>query len=202
MDTLAQWWYGLGGLNQWFYMAAAFFSVIFLWQMIMALTGLSGVGGPDIDTHVESGWEHDAPADAHDTLVAFKLVSVRSVLAFFTLFSWAGALYLGRHLSVVRALAYALLWGLLALALVSLLLNFMRRLTESGNPRVQTAVGAAAMVYLDIPANGTGEIRVLVSSVMTHLKARATEGAALKAGTAVRVTRMLAPDIVEVTPER
>jgi hypothetical protein len=54
------------------------------------------------------------------------------------------------------------------------------------------------MVYADIPAGGTGQIRTLVSGVVTVVAARAAGGEALKAGTPVKVRRCLDATTVEV----
>jgi membrane protein implicated in regulation of membrane protease activity len=198
MEAFNAWWAGLTLLNQSFFVAALFFSVFLLWQLFGALVGVAG-GAPDVDTHVEPDWSHATPSDAHDTLVAFKLLSVRSLLAFFTLFAWGGALYLSQQRPIAMALTYALVWGVVAMILVSALMHFLGRMTESGNLRIGTCVGAAATVYLDIPADGEGEIRVACNGILTHLKARPVPGAAgLKAGAAVRVRRVLGPNCVEV----
>jgi len=89
MQSFSQWWSSLPALNQWFFIAAAFFSVFFLWQLAMALFGLSG--GHDLDSHPDQPMEHDTPQDAAATVMAFKLIGVRSLLAFFTLFTWRAA---------------------------------------------------------------------------------------------------------------
>ena len=200
MEAFNQWWSSLQALNQWFFMAAAFFSVFFLWQLIMAMLGLGG-GSHDLDTQPDQPAGHDAPNDAHDTVAAFKMISLRSLLAFFTLFTWAGGLYLSRGMAVTPALTRSLLWGLAAMALVSALVALMRRMTETGNVRIASCVGAGGTVYLDIPVGGDGEIRVLCSGVMTHLRARNRGGAALKAGAKVRVLAVTGPNSVEVEPE-
>ena len=93
---------------------------------------------------------------------------------------------------------YAMLWGAVAMTLVSALVHFLRRMTETGNVRIATAVGATGTVYLDIPAGGDGEIRVLCSGVMTHLKARAPSGAAIKAGGKIKVLAVTGPNTVDV----
>jgi membrane protein implicated in regulation of membrane protease activity len=199
MASIGGWWEGLTAVNQWFYGAAVFFGVIFLWQMISTLAGMGGTDH-DVDAHVEPVGEHDGPQDAHDTAAAFKLLSLRSIIAFFTLFTWATAFYIkGQDLALALALGVA--WGLAAALLISLLLYFFRRMTETGNVRIATCVGADGTVYLDIPENGRGEVRVLCSGILTHLKARASGGAALKAGTPVRIVRLLEPNTVEVAPE-
>lgn len=198
MTVLDQWWQGLAPINQWFYIAAAFLGVIFVWQLISSLIGLSGGDATDLNTQAPTDTDHDAPPDPQDTLDAFKLVSVRSLLAFFTLFTWAGALYMNCAVPPPRAVLYGLLWGLAGMVAVSAIIQVMRRMAETGNIKVATCIGASATVYLDIPAGGTGEVRSLCSGVMMHLKARSGTNTAIKAGAVVRVTRMLGPDVVEV----
>jgi hypothetical protein len=196
MEGMSTWWAELAVLARWFYIVAAFFSVFFIWQLIMAIIGLGG-GEADLDTHVDAG-DHVSPDDMHETVTAFKLLSFRSILAFFTLFAWAGALYLERQVPTGRAMTYAAMWGIAAMAIVSLVLFLMRRMSETGNIRIETTVGVNGTVYLDIPANGEGEVRVLCSGVITHFKARNAGGAPLKGGTPVRVTKVLGPNTIEV----
>ncbi len=201
MDSLTAWWMALQPMNQWFFVAAAFFTVFFLAQMFMAVAGLGG-GDADVDTHVGGSLEHDTPQDAHDSLAAFKLLSVRSVLAFFTLFTWAGGLYMSRAVPPSRALTYALVWGLVAMVLVSLLLHLIRRMSETGNMRLASCEGRPGTVYLNIPAGGTGEIRVVCDGVVTMMKARAKGGVAVPAGTPIRVLSVLGDNTFEVETEQ
>lgn len=200
MESLSGWWTALQPMNQWFFVAAAFFTVFFLGQMVMALVGLGS--GADLDTHVGASFDHDSPHDAQDSVNAFKLLSVRSVLAFFTLFTWAGGLYMSRGVSPSLAVVYALAWGLVAMVLVSLLMHLLRRMSETGNIRIGSCVGNPASVYLNIPAGGTGEIRVVCDGVVSVLKARSKGGVAFTAGTPVRVTRVLGGNVVEVEKEQ
>jgi membrane protein implicated in regulation of membrane protease activity len=199
MATFTQWWSELTILNQWFFVAAAFFSVFFLWQLVSAMLGIGG-GGGDVDTHVDMEGPHHAPETADAADAAFKMISVRSIVAFFTLFTWAGALYLREGATPTSALTRAVLWGVAAMVLVSLLVYGLRRLTQSGNVRLDLCVGTDGTVYLDIPAGGEGEVRVLCGGAMTHLKARAAGGSAMKAGQSVRIARILGSNVVEVEP--
>lgn len=197
MGGLGQWWTALTPLNQGFYTAAAFFSVFLVWQMASALLGLGG-GEDNLEVAPSPDAAHASIDDAHETVTTFQWLSVRSLMAFFTLFSWAGALYLNHGMPVGLAVGCAMLWGGAALLIVAWLMHALRRLSSSGNLRIATCLGAESTVYLDIPATGTGEIRVLCSGVMTHVKARAAAGVELKAGTPVKVTRIIGTDVVEV----
>jgi len=216
--TLSQWWAEMEALNQAFYIAAMFFSVIFLWQFIASLIGIGGGDADaevdvDADVDVDAGVDIDADADidgdldhaeamaasdAVSTLQAFRLLSLRAILAFCMLFFWAGALYLDSGQSTTISLLYATGWGGLAWGVITVLINLLYRLTETGTARISTSVGTAGSVYMDIPADGLGKVRTVVSGRMTMVDARAAGRIAIQAGTPVRVVRMLDRSTVEV----
>ena len=204
---MMEWWDSLTGVNRAFFSAAAFFSIFFIWQLLSALLGLGdedggvddgadGVDG-DVDGHGDS-FEHGAESDSTATVVAFKLLSIRAIITFCTLFTWGCALYLNRGDSVARAMGVSTLWGLVGMASVGGLLYLLPKLAHTGNSRIASAVGAKGSVYLDIPAGGAGEVRVSVSDVVSFVKARSRGGKAIKAGTVVVVTRVLDVTTVEV----
>lgn len=199
MENLSVWWGSLSSLNHWFFSAALFFSVFFVLQFVMSIMGLVG-GEMSLDTHVDSTMEHASPDDASSTMAAFRLLSIQSILAFFTLFTWGGALYMSQGVPIGRALIYALLWGIVALLIVSFLLFTMRRLASTGNMRLESCIGTEGTVHLDIPINGAGEVRIMCGTAVTHFKARAVGGVAIKAGTPVKVVRVMGMNSFEVEP--
>ena len=217
---MMEWWNNLTPLNQFFYGGAAFFTLIFLWQFVGMLIGLSH--GGDFDMHVEAHVDGDMGAgagvdgdvdvsvdsleahslhDAAESTVAFHILSVRAILAFFTLFTWAGALYLNIGKGTSQSLILAVAWGAAGWVVVAVLLHWLRKLAETGTRRLSTAIGQAGTVYLDIPAGGRGEVRVAVSGVVSVVKARGAGGQAIKAGSPVAVTRLLDINCVEVRPD-
>ena len=74
----------------------------------------------------------------------------------------------------------------------------LRHLQETGTRRLVTCVGTPGTVYMDIPKGGTGKVRTVVSGSVAFVPARTAGGKALKAGTPVRVRRMLDASTVEV----
>lgn len=210
---MGEWWAGLTTINQVFYGLAAFFGTLFVWQFIATLLGLSGESdadaGGDVDADVDMDadvdttydqFEHSAEADAAETMAAFKMLSIRSVIAFFTLFSWAGALYLDTGESPTTAMIYATIWGTVGMLIVALMLSWMRKLTETGTRNLNTCVGTMGEVYLDIPEGGVGEVRVTVSGQVSYIKARAAGGAAVASRTPIRVVRKLNQGTIEIKP--
>jgi len=202
------WWNDLSTLNQVFYGAAAFFSLIFAWQFIASLIGLAGGEmdiGDDVDADLDGDMDYDVDAveghsavDAMESVQAFRILSVRAILAFFTLFSWAAAMYLDAGKPLTSTLILALAWGVAAWVFVAVLIHWLRKLAETGTQRLVTCVGKLGTVYLDIPPEGQGEVRVRVSGVISMVKARAAGGNEIKAGTPVQVVRMLGGNSVEV----
>ena len=202
--------------------SALFFSVLFGWQLLATLFGhISGGDQVDAGAAHDAGGGHDA-AGAHDagaaghaghagheagtaaeSIATFKLLSVRSVTAFGLLFGWAGVLYHRAGVTQNWTILYSLLWGLVGMLIVSAIFYFFLRMTESGTRRLSSALGQPATVYMDIPAAGAGQVRVLCGGSICFINARAAGGEALKAGTPVVVKRIIGPNVVEVekTPQ-
>ena len=211
---MMEWWSNLTAANQVFYVAAIFFSAFFVWQFMAALFGLGGGegeadvdAGADVDADVDVDVDVDmddieagSAGDAMESMASFHLISIRSILAFFMMFSWAGALYLNNKLPLGRSITYAVLWGAAGMIAAAGVVYMIRRLAETGTPRLATAVGTTGTVYMQIPAQGQGKVRVAVSGAISYVSARGRGGAEISAGTPVRVLRKAGPNILEVEP--
>lgn len=215
-----EWWSNLAPLTQGFYAVAAFFSLIFLWQVISALIGLGGGEADvdvdvdldaDLDVDVDADMDIDADAglnvdeieahslaDAGESVAAFKILTLRGILAFCMLFCWSMALYTDAGKTFNTAMLYGIGWGVAGWALVAWLVHWMRGLAESGTQKLSTCVGQRGTVYLDIPAGGQGEVRVVVSGVISRIKSRAVDGDEIQAGTSVHVVRTVDKTTIEV----
>ncbi len=203
-------------LNKAFAVAALFCSVLFLWQIISMLIGFDMHGHTDVShggiDHVDMDASSDGTSVGHADgtgdhdhqdpggQLAFSLVSVRSVIAFATLFTWAGTLYLMSGTSMVLAVIYSLVWGAVAMFAVSYLVYTLVRLQETGNVSLWSSIGEEGSVYMNIPVGGVGKVRVLVGGVLSYVNARSPEEDLLVAGTKIRVTRVLDDNTVEVLP--
>ena len=183
--------------------SALFFSVLFAWQLLATLFGHFG-GGDNIDAsavHDAGAGGHDVAAGhdaAVDSVASFKLLSIRSMTAFGLLFGWAGVLYHRAGVSQNLTILYSLIWGMVGMLIVSTLFYFFMRMTESGTRRLSSAVGQPATVYMDIPAGGAGQVRVLCGGSICFVSARAASGEALKAGAPVVIKRVIGPNVVEI----
>jgi membrane protein implicated in regulation of membrane protease activity len=192
---MENWWQSLTFVNKAFALAALFFSLMFLWQIIAMLLGMHGDSHMAAD-HGDVG--HDTSDSHADAGIAFTLISVRSVLAFGTLFFWAGTLYLMSGISFLAAVVYSFIWGLVAMVLVAYVVYKLVQLQEIGTASVWSAIGEEGVVYMNIPAGGTGKIRVMVSGVISYVNARSGEGDECVAGTKVRVVGVLDNNTLQV----
>jgi membrane protein implicated in regulation of membrane protease activity len=192
---------------------AIFSSVLFAWQLLGTLfghfTGGEHVDSGGADMHDVTGAAvHDGGAGGHavqettvhgaDTVASFKLLSIRSVTAFGLLFGWAGVLYRKSGTSPNWTILYSVIWGFVGMLIVSSIFYLLLRMTETGTRRLATCVGQRGTVYMNIPAGGAGQVRVMVSGTISFISARAAAGEALPAGTPVVVKRLVDVNTVEV----
>jgi hypothetical protein len=196
-------------MNHVYWAMAAAFSAIFAWQLLAMFFGHSGASDANEISPVDTAGGADADAgggqDAHpaadhglDATASFKLLSIRSISAFGLLFGWSGVLYTKAEISPGPTALYSFLWGMGGMLIVSALFYLMARLSETGTRRLGGCVGERGSVYMDIPAGGTGQVRVSVGGVMSFIGARVPSGEALKAGTPVVVKRCVGTTMVEV----
>ena len=201
---MQEWWLGLAGVSRFFYGMAAFFSVFFMWQIIAAFIGLGGDEADfDGDTDFDVDVDVDAPddVDMHDIVdssQAFRMLSLRSIITFFTLFSWGSALYTSEGMSIVMAMGISCIWGLVGMVLIAMIFYGMAKLAETGTKDVRSCKGKVGAVYLDIPVGGVGEIKIMVTGASEHVKAESVEKEVLAAGTQVRVVQVVSQTLVKV----
>jgi hypothetical protein len=186
---MESWWQQLTTLNKAFAASALFCTTLLIWQLVSMGAGLDGDAGPDVG---------DGPAD-HSVdpeqdgghrgsgAAGFSLVSVRSCVAFGTLFSCAGTLYLMQGTRVALALLYSLAWGVGAMFLVAYLMFRLLKLQEVGNISLWTAVGQKGTVYLNVPPDGFGKVRVMVGGTISVVNARSADSGPMLAGTQITV---------------
>ncbi|MDF7799495.1 hypothetical protein P4C99_08465 [Pontiellaceae bacterium B1224] len=202
------WWSELSGITQFFYGMAVFFSVFFLWQIVAAFMGLDGddvdvSGAGDMDMDADIDFDVDAPddvshADVVESSQAFKVLSLRSIITFFTLFSWMAALYTTQGVELSNALLWSSIWGVVGMLIVAFIFYGMNRLTETGTKDMATARGKTGTVYLNIPAAGFGEVKVEVNGAIEHIKAKSVDGSELLAGTEVKIVQVMSQTLVGV----
>lgn len=173
------WWNGLTLTAQVFAAIAVPATAIMVLQSILALLGIG------MDTDIDGDGVPDADVD-HDGL---GLISIRGLVAFFSVGGWTGYVAETGGLPLIVSVLLALAAGLLALFGVALLFKSVYRLQASGNLSIENAVGKTAKVYLPIPPKGAGQgkISVLVQDRLVELDAVNEESRPLPTGESVLV---------------
>ena len=191
MLTITSWWYGLNSMEQIFWGIAIIFSLLFVIQF-----GLSLLGG-DVDT--------DADLDTSDGSFSldpsFTLLSVRSIIAFFTFFGWMGVMALSSGYGATKVILMAGGAGLAAMVTVAYLMYFFSRLAETGNADMAELIYKNATVYLTIPERrrGKGKIHVTLNNSLREMDA-VTEGERLENGKSVKIIEIIEDNILVVEP--
>ncbi|MEM9919372.1 MAG: hypothetical protein AAF990_14815 [Bacteroidota bacterium] len=192
---LGQWWSGLEGAQQVFWGIAIIFSVLFVIQFVLSLVGLDFDGDADMDFNT------DSPGDSggYSMDADFTILSVRSIIAFFTFFGWTGVLFLKNGGSTLVALIAASVAGLAAMFIVGYMMYLFSKLTQDGSIDIREALYNKGEVYLTIPANkkGYGKIHLKVSGSLQELDA-VTSGDAIPTGTSIRVVEVLDDNLLLV----
>lgn len=185
---LSDWWHNMNPTEQLLWGVALVFTLLFVIQTLAVLAGIDG-GLEDIDTDIDGGSG------------GLNVLSVRSVLVFFSFFGWTALFVLERTHQLPLAILAAVLVGGATVFLVAYLMRSLSLLGEVGNTSLYEAVHNSADVYLHIPAQrtGCGKIHVRIRGALKEIDA-VTDGAALPTGSKVRVVDLVGDDILLVEP--
>ena len=190
LSQLHDWWISLSSPLQIFWGISIVSSVLFIIQFILSLIGL------DAETDIEVDTDSDFSLDTD-----FTVFSIRSIIAFFTFFGWAGVLSLNNGSSLVNALIFAFVAGLASMFLVAYMLYTFSKFDERGNFSLESAIYNTGEVYLTIPAakEGSGKINVSIDGAIRELDA-ITNGEALPSGTAIKIIDITDKQVLVVEP--
>jgi len=185
---MGDWWSGLDGDLQVFYLIGIIAGAILILQLILLGLGV----GFDADVDVSDG---DFDAD-----VGF--FSLRSITAFFFGFGWTGVIALESGASTLVATLIALAVGLGMFVLVALIWQQFAKLGESGSLDYAHAVGVTGSVYLPIAANRShpGKVEVMIQGRLSVVDAYTESDMEISSQTRVRVTEVIDQSTVMVEP--
>ena len=199
--NLGEWWIALSGPQQAFWGISIVFSILFLIQFVFSLIGLDADTDMDSDMDISGDMDIDMdPGFGLDT--DFTVLSVRSIIAFFTFFGWTGVLILNAGGTTLTAIGAASVAGLLAMLLVGYLIYLFSKLSQEGNLNINNALFNTGTVYLTIPAaeTGQGKIHVTIDGTMREMNAITKEGIKIPTGADIRVVEVLEDNILLVEP--
>ena len=156
-------------------------SIVFGLTLITGLLGLGGLDHGDMDAVDGSFIEHP------DTgMLDFKLISLRSIFAFLTVFGWGGVVFGGG----LKGFFISLLLGFFTMFLTAYSFYLILKLQGSGNVKAEDFIGKTGSVYLGIPG-GNGEGKVTVSAGGSTHELRALSDKAIPTGSGITVKEYL-----------
>ena len=189
-------WSQLSTLTQTFFIVAVFCTVF-----LVAQIAVSGSGDADTADADGEGDHAAGGASSVGDVMAHALLSLRSLLAFTTLFSWAAGLYLRDGATLIYALSLAAAWGLGGSFLVAAAMAGIRWAHAPGTEKLAQCVGKEAVVTLSVGPGATGEVKLLVGGRMQHVRARG-DAQILPEGTRVFVLEVAGPNTLHVVHAR
>lgn len=189
---LEDWWGPLSSTEKVFWGISLIFSVLFIIQFVVSLIGLDFDTDTDVDVDIETHGEYHLDP-------SFTILSVRSIIAFFTFFGWTGVLVLNSGGSVWAAIGFASLSGLTAMFIVGYIIYLFTRLTEEGTASLSKALYSTGEVYLSIPANknGHGKVHIKIQGALKEVDA-VTNGDTLPTGSTIKVVEIIDDNLILV----
>lgn len=196
------WWNSISGFEKFFWVLAIPFSALFIIQMFLLIIGIEGSADDfeiqsdiDFDTSTDIDLDTNTNTDIDDydnsnleTNVPLKLVTLRNIIIFFTIFSWTGIMGSRNDYSKMFTILIGIILGSLVILILSIVYKFIIGLTESGNMDLKYSIGATGQVYLTILENGKkgGKVQVTFQSSLRELDA-ITYGEIIPTGTKITV---------------
>jgi len=190
MEQYSDWWEALTTLQQVYWGLAVPFTLIFILQLILTL--IAGDSGDSLHT--------DAEIDG-DTGIPFQFLTLKNMVAFFSIFAWTGIASLDGGMSEGWSLLLASVSGIIMMLIMTSIFYFLAKANESGTLKIANAKGKLAEVYLTIESkrNSVGQVQVKVQGALRTLDAITDDETEIKTGKVVKVNDVIDNNLLLVT---
>jgi len=189
--SISESWQAMALIEKVYWCFAVPFSLIFVIQIILTFFG------GDIDG-VEADGDADAAVDG-DTGIDFQFLSLKNLVAFFTIFGWTGIACLKGGTNTGITILISTFAGLIMMTIMASIAYFMGKLTHNGTMNINNAIGKTATVYLRIPRkrSGMGKVQVMIQGLKT-MDAVTDSETEIPTGAVVEVTDVINGEILLV----
>jgi hypothetical protein len=166
INSILPQWSQIGIFEQVFWFITIPATVFFLILLALTIFGGETDAGMDVNTDVDG---EIADGDS----IPFQFLSLKNIVAFFTVFGWSGIGLINAGLASWLVILIAFICGFLMMVLMASLFYFMSKLAESGTLKMKNAIGKLGEVYLMIPASrgGMGKVQLNVQGSLRTLDA-------------------------------
>ena len=146
------------------------------------------------DGVLEGAFNIDIDMDAG---FAFELLTLQGILSFIMMFGIFGLAVNQANDNTLMAIGAGTAAGLVSMYIMGKVYHLFRGLESEGNVDHDNAIGARGEVYMNIPANGTGQVQVTYQNALRTMSARSKDDTqALPSGTLVRVVDHVGPMLI------
>jgi membrane protein implicated in regulation of membrane protease activity len=203
-----QWFIELSNVEKFFMFCAAVGGVLFAIRLVLMFVGM-GETDADMDVDMDADMDMDVGAHVDATTAdagdiggsdfSFKILSFQGLTAFFTMFGLVG-------LAMMRSSGWAAGWailggtvaGLFSVWVVSWLFAFFKKLQHSGTLNLNNAIGREGKVYLTIPGDEPGKVRVNVQGRLGIFDAVSEDQSKISTDTRVKVVKVVSGNVLVV----
>ena len=163
---------------------------LFVLRTIMMLAG-GGLGEGDFEADMDVDGDINIDGDHLDTDpdsdFSFKLLSMQGLTAFFMMFGLVGLALLKANVAVLLTILGGGIAGTFAVWVISMLFSQMKRLQSDGTLQIENVIGESGSVYLNIPAQGTGQVQVTAQGALKIFDAISKGGQKIVTGEKISV---------------
>lgn len=215
---MSEWFQSLTILEKVFTFSAAFGGFLFLIRIVLMFVGMGDSdvdadgggdidadggdfdadGGGDMDADGDMDGHHDAPADGVADMLSFKLLSFQGLTGFFMMFGLVGLAISRAYLGSITAIIGGSVAGLVLVWVTDKLFRFVGGLQHSGTMNMRNALNEEGTVYLTIPANEGGKVRVNVQGRLKVVEAVSEDKEMIPTDTRVRVVGVVNENVLVV----
>lgn len=180
------WFQSLEGFELILWCIALFFSLFFILQTIVSFFTGGDHGGHDLDGDGDFG---------------HQFFTIKNLIAFFTMFGWAGLAAYKANFSNGIVLLIAFFSGCIIVYIMFLLMQNTAKLKHDGTLQLKNAIDRVGETYLRIPAkrNGIGKVQVQVQGRFMELDAITDDETDIATGKPILVVNTLNNQILLVT---
>jgi hypothetical protein len=191
--TISESWQSLMLIEKIYWCIAIPFSVLFIIQIFLTFFG------GDVDG-IEAEGDSDVSIES-DQGIDFQFITLKNLIAFFTIFGWTGIACLDGGLEIWISVLISTVAGLIMMTIMAGIIYFMGKLIDNGTLSLKNAVGKVGSVYLTIPAKrgGMGQVQIKVQGLQT-LDAMTDFDEDIKTGAVIEVIEILNKEILVVKP--
>lgn len=186
--------------------AAIPMTVVMFLQLILMLVGVGfGSSDGDLDNDGADDGGNDGVDDGGNDSSnpsAARIFTIRGIVAFFALGGWAGLAALTAGVPLLWSVHIALLSGVAAMLLASVVIRIALKMQSSGNLDLRNALSQTAEVYITIPPerSNTGKVTLTLQERFVELDAVTDSDTAIKPNTKVEVIGLAGSDCLVVCP--